>query len=482
MRREELVPESMEPAATIRRVDQLDDMRRAVSRSGTPPRPSRPSTSGAEDAETAAVLPKDFSKALAQLDEQRRRASGTPSQTPPPVKSGSWDSQRDALAQLQKNRENGAPAPPPPPKSNPGDVNRSVFANPAPATQRMEGPREARPDPQKMRPEPPPSPRRLASVPPTAQVKDDLPSARDLAKNVQSRAPAAPPPTPSSPALENTTPQGGPSLLQSLVVVPPGPSSSTAPLGGAPNTLNLKPGTGAPLAPMRTPNPMAIVGGSSLRINSPDKPMPVGPQPPRASASNPPPPNPSRPPTAPKGFAPSAGGPPVQYERAFRQWSSPAIIQPEETNDPLAASPAVSFQVYTPRDIGAGRGPMRSIPPPDAQAAKKSSLGARIAMSVVGGVIVLLTALAVIAVSTEDPKKPAQPLPSAKPTISAQVEPPPPPPTAITISDDDVPVPATTTTTTAKPRPKSTAASTGSAAPPSSLKQIAPPPNPYGNK
>jgi hypothetical protein len=148
----------------------------------------------------------------------------------------------------------------------------------------------------------------------------------------------------------------------------------------------------------------------------------------------------------------------------------------------------VTYQVYTPKDISSGRGPMRSMVAIDA-APKKMSFAARFGVAVVGVVVVVLTAAAVIAVSTEDPKESgaatnvrARAAPSASTTGVAE-----PAPTTILIGDPPVedpaapaplvptaaPVPSPATTpTTAKPKPKSSAAA-GAKAP-------APPPNPYG--
>src|SRR5690606_12128564 len=160
--------------------------------------------------------------------------------------------------------------------------------------------------------------------------------------------------------------------------VPPAVPSAktiTPPLG----TLDLKPGT-SPLSPSRTPLPIAIVGGSSLKLKSPARPITPRRPPPAAllaaiDANAPklpadslvPPPlplplpgapstvkgrAPSVPPGAPsnqpntavKSVPPPAGGPPSQYERAFRQWSSPNISGAESGRDDVGP---VTFQVYT---------------------------------------------------------------------------------------------------------------------------------------
>ena len=54
----------------------------------------------------------------------------------------------------------------------------------------------------------------------------------------------------------------------------------------------------------------------------------------------------------------------------------------------------VSFQVYTPRDLG--RPPMRGRIPAFAEPPKKTSLGVRVGLALLGGLVVLLTAAAVI--------------------------------------------------------------------------------------
>jgi flagellar protein FliO/FliZ len=227
--------------------------------------------------------------------------------------------------------------------------------------------------------------------------------------------------------------------------------------------LGLKPGT-APLSALRTPSPLAIVGGS-LRLQpstAPSKPS-------------------SRPPS-PKSVAPPAGGPPVQYERAFRQWSEAPSRPPE-----VASAEPVTFQVYTTEDIAKGRGPMRSLVAAE-PVRKKSSLLVRLGLGLLGLGVVAFTTLAVIAVSTEEPHAP--PPPVAKAVTPPPVPEPPAAPSVITIGDPIEELPATPapsampsaapapTPVIAKPRPRT------SVAPPpppaASLQKFAPPPNPYG--
>jgi hypothetical protein len=225
--------------------------------------------------------------------------------------------------------------------------------------------------------------------------------------------------------------------------------------------LGLKPGN-APLSALRTPSPLAIVGGS-LRL-TPSSP-PVKPS--------------SRPPS-PKSVAPAAGGPPVQYERAFRQWSAPPPARAPE----VASAEPVSFQVYTTEDIAKGRGPMRSLVAIE-PAPKKSSL-VRIGLALVGIVVVAFTTLAVIAVSTEEPHAPPAPVAkaAAPPPTTAPLPEPPPAASVIAIGDpiDELPAtPPSAAPSVAPPPPAMMKPKPRPAPPPAaSLQKIAPPPNPYG--
>lgn len=327
-----------------------------------------------------------------------------------------------------------------------------------------------------------------------------------------STGPSAEPPRPKAPSIPSVRDLGKDVRVAPLNAVtevlgtpvpelpPAGPTKSiTSPL----NSLGLKPGSGAPLAPIRTPSPMAIVGGS-LRINSPGKAMTPVPLPQRPSTSDAfaPTPSPLAPPAAasssPLAFgggprpstAPTAGATVRQskpaYERAFRQWSSPAIEAPPADSGP------VTFQVYTPADVANGRRPLRSLPAIDV-APKKQSVGKKIALALLGVIIIALTAAAVFAVSTEEPKK-------AVPVTTELPAPPPPPEPAPTPSvivvgdgvDEGVPPTPSATVTAPAPAPKPVRRSgphpSGSvprdpsamSASPSTLKGVAPPPNPYG--
>lgn len=385
---------------------------------------------------TVAVMPKDFQKAFEQL-QRRSEASNAVVPPPPPASSAMAVDFESALAQLQRQRETGAPPPPPQPSTG--------RASNAP------------------RP-------KMASIP----------SVKDLGKDLKPLAALAAPPS---------EPASGPTV--------PATKSITAPL----STSGLKPGSGAPLSPLRTPSPFAIVSGASLRLSMPEKtsPMAGAPlQPPPAADSSPlalPLPAPSKPvPPSPLSSRPpgarkfSPANPGEAYERAFRHWSSPSIVPIDDSS----TGEPVTFQVYTAEDVATGRRPMRSMVV--APVKPKTSLGVKIGLGLLGGVIVLLTAAAVIAVSTEEPKRTTT-------ASSASAENPPeapsfslePIPSTITIGDpvDEIEdttlsaptattkttTPASTATATAKPKQKPAV----TPAPPSSLKEVAPPPNPYGN-
>ena len=165
---------------------------------------------------------------------------------------------------------------------------------------------------------------------------------------------------------------------------------------------------------------------------------------------------------------------PVPYERPLRQWApAPAPELSNDTGEP------VTFQVYTAQDISAGRGLVRTAPSFAPQ--KKSSLLLRVGMVLLGAIIILFTAAAVIAVSTEDPTTPEPPAP--EPPVATTTEP---APSTITIGDpigvpNDAPATSPSASASAaipaaaaRPKPKAPA-------PPPSLKGLAPPPNPYGN-
>lgn len=458
-------------------------------------RPPAPSSSGVIDT----IEPESFADDDVGADIRRTvRKTSSQNSYPPPVEpstsngsSARADFQK-ALSQLPgQSRLNSVPSAPP---SSPAAAQSSRGRDVAPETRRMS--------------EMPP-PVASPAGPPRSKAPS-IPSVRDLGQNVRpmmmsstnavTEVHGTPVPNSLPPTKSITAPFGG-------MVTSPGIGPSPNPN----NALGLKPGSGSALAPIRTPSPMAIVGGSSLRINSPARAMqpvrPTGPPPPdvfqpsplappSAASSSPLAFGKGAPPSAPSSrpsSKPVAGGPPAQYERAFRQWSSPAIEEHAPPNGP------VTFKVYTPQDVATGRRPLRSMPAIDTQPPKKASILLKLALGVLGLVVVALTAAAVIAVSTEDPKKP--------PVTSAAPPPPPPPlpdpappPSTITIGDgpEDPGTPATPAAPVTPPAAQAGGAKpailkkalpppppprdNSSAAPPtpSGLKNIAPPPNPYG--
>jgi len=424
--------------------------------------PALPSRPASAEAESVGGMPKEFEKALEQLQRRREASSGVV--PPPPTSSMRAVDFESALAQLQRQRETGAPAPPPPPSS------RKSLSGVSPSDHLSDASRP-----------------KMASIPSVKDLGKDL-------KPLVSPSPSERPPAPQ-----------------------PGVNSITAPLA----SMGLKPG-GSSLAPSRAPSPLAVVSGASLRLSMPDKTSPMAqrplppataessplalPLPTPSSRSVPPAPLSSRPPAG-RTPSPAAGGSTSPYERAFRQWSSPSIVP---LDDPSSSEP-VTYQVYTAEDVARGRGPMRSMAAVPVR--PKESLAKRIGLAAIGIVVVALTAAAVIAVSTEEPKRSTTSASTASAASTEEpAEAPPdepaPIPSVITIGDpiDDVdepepapkaasptpkaaspapkaasptPTPSTpAATNTPSPKPKAKA---GAPAPPASLKAIAPPPNPYGN-
>ena len=164
----------------------------------------------------------------------------------------------------------------------------------------------------------------------------------------------------------------------------------------------------------------------------------------------------------------------------MRRFSQPAI---EEIDDG-PAPPDLSYQVYKPgTPVRPSAKSLEAIEVPP-----KTSVALRVCLVLLGLCVVFGTAAAVIAVSSDDaPKVVAPPAASIAPpvvsTTAPIIEPPPPEPVPtpiVTVSEPEPapePPPAGGGTTTSKPKPK---ASTTTPPPPASLKNIAPPPNPYG--
>ncbi|MBX3227664.1 MAG: hypothetical protein KIT84_15015 [Labilithrix sp.] len=374
-----------------------------------------------EQGETRPALGDEAKKAL-EIAAARRKSLSPIVEKDAPTAALNPNEFSNALAQLQRQRQAGAPAPAPPPSSRSG------------AVQGLQGPPSQRPPPGAPQgpasQRPPPSAgqtganRPISIKPPPPQA--DVPDLRDLASSVRRSMASIPPPINTGPPPPPVV-TDDPKVISALLggAVPP-VSSATAPMGTP--ALGLKPGTGMPLAPQRTPLPIAVVGGGGgLRVQ-PDRPgsIPPGVNPtkttPSATAqSRPPGAMGSRPPGAmgsrPPGAVHTPTGP-KQYD--FKRWSSPDISEMPNDGSP------VTFQVYTAQDVASGRGPMRSLPviqPDD----KKPNIGVKIALAVVGGVIVLITAAAVIMVSTDDPKH-DRIAPVGSDSASPSAEPPPPEP------------------------------------------------------
>ncbi len=282
----------------------------------------------------------------------------------------------------------------------------------------------------------------------------------------------------------------GPTPRASQSAIPPPPAALMA----MTETLDLTPAPAKrPSAPAIPPPANATQFGPSITTTPPPVPPALASRPsnvPPAAGSNPtafgpvpparpssrPSAGPSAPPPAPSSKPKPFGGV-SEYERAMRRFSQPAI---QEIDDHAPPPPDLSYQVYTPGT--SARPSAKSLAEIDV--VPKTSLALRVVLVLLGLCVVFGTAAAVIAVSSDDAPKPAAPAASTAavappPVVSTPapiVEPPPaasPPPV---VAADPPADPTPTGTPTPKPKP------TGSnPPPPASLKNIAPPPNPYGN-
>jgi hypothetical protein len=427
-----------------------------------------------KDAETAALMPNElqgYQAALERLKQQRMGQSQPPPKSVPPSVPPADKTTRDrersdpafALAQLTAQRQSGGTAPPPPMQRPPTNANGMQ-----PLLQR-----------------PPTNPNGTGPVRPLSmESASAIPSARDLAANVRrslvdakpSSSPSANPPSPLT---------DDPDVIKSLLggSVPPAPRLPQDPLAMSGGTtpmkladLGLKPATGnIPLAPQRTPAPMAVVGkgGGVMVTDRPGSMPPAGFGFPKTNPSAQAPMRaqmPSRPPGA---FGPPPGSsPPKQYD--FKRWSSPEISEMPNDGSP------VTFQVYTAQDVAQGRGPMRSMPMIETQPKSAGSIAMKVGLAVLGGIIVLITAAAVIMVSTDEPKKPADPVPPPPPTSAApSVTVAPEPPSPVIVIPGDAPPEEPATTATPKKPPKVPTGG-GAPAPKPAPPPVTPPPNPYG--
>lgn len=438
-----------------------------------------------KDAETAAMMPNDYQKALDRLKAQRASQAPPPiSQPPPPSVPPADKTTRDrpreersdpafALAQLTAQR-----------------------ASQPPMQRPMTGPAFTPTGPSMARPTPNPNgtgPNRPLSM----ESASAIPSARDLAANLAARRSLVDAKPASSPSVNPPAPPpptDDPEVIKSLLggAMPPSPRvPSVDPLsksgGTAPmklSELGLKPPTGAmPLAPQRSPAPMAVVGKGGLPgsggVMVTDRP---GSMPPsgfggfpktQPSAQAPARPQmPSRPPGA-FGPAPGQSAPPKQYD--FKRWSSPDISEMPNDGSP------VTFQVYTAQDVAQGRKPMRSLPMIEPQKKSAGSIAMKVGLAVLGGVIVLITAAAVILVSTDEPKKPdIKPVPPPSASSVSLAPEPVPTSTVIVIPGDNTPEEPPSATTSKKPPKPLPALKPVAAPPPANNPSVTPPPNPYG--
>lgn len=437
-----------------------------------------------KDAETAAMMPNDYQKALDRLKAQRASQAPPPASQPPasipPADKTTRDRPRDersdpafALAQLTAQR-----------------------ASQAPMQRPMTGPAFTPSQPSVARPTPNPNgtgPNRPLSM----ESASAIPSARDLAKAARrSLVDAKPASTPSVTPSGPPPPTDDPEVIKSLLggAMPPSPrvpnvdplalSGGTAPMKLS--ELGLKPATGAmPLAPQRTPNALAVVGkgppggGGVMVTDRPGSMPPSGfggfPKTQPSAQAPARPQMPSRPPGA-FGPAPGQSTPPKQYD--FKRWSSPEISEMPNDGSP------VTFQVYTAQDVAQGRKPMRSLPMIEPQKKSAGSIAMKVGLAILGGFIVLITAAAVILVSQDDPKKP--PTPPTPPTVqsSAALTPEPAPtPTVMVIPGDNTPEepPSATVKKPLKPLPAPRPVAAPVPPPsPANNSAVTPPPNPYG--
>jgi hypothetical protein len=360
-----------------------------------------------KDAETAAMLPNDYQKAL-----QRLQAARVPGASQPPP----------STTIAPQTQPMSRPPIPPPDESDPAmglaQLTRArEAANPTPASAKPASVNGTGPN--------------RAVARPVAEA--DIPSAKDLAAKVARRSLASVTPPPFQPVSSPPPPIDDPAVVAHIMGTNHQPSTQSITGHTAPmivNQMAAKAQANA-LAPQRTPSPIAVGGGGGLKINA-ERPASMPPAgfgvqkqstPPGAAISTPPRPmNASRPP----GALPRAGGgigavppgstPAKQYD--FKRWSSPEINEM-----PTDGSP-VTFEVYTAQDVANGRRPMRSLPMIE-QRPKSSGIALKIFLAIVGIVIVLVTAGAVIMVSTDDPKRAPQPPTSASADPVGSVGPPP---------------------------------------------------------
>lgn len=149
-----------------------------------------------------------------------------------------------------------------------------------------------------------------------------------------------------------------------------------------------------------------------------------------------------------------------------------------EGSSPVIEQPALSFQVYEP-----GVAPPRTTVRPTAEAvpASKMSLGVRVCLFLVGLCVVVGTASAIVAVSTDDP-------PSKAPAVTGPAAHPPPVLVStgtLPLTDPNAPpivaAPAVAPSIVIDPAPTGTPTPTVGATPASAKKPVAPTPAPKGS-
>lgn len=403
-----------------------------------------PATSGADDADTAVNLPETFRASLAEISSRAARAEAKPESSRAPKK---------------PSAPPAASMPPPLPPA--AASSRPVSSRPAPP--------------------PPPSSARRPSLAPSPIT-------------MLSGSPLPPPPVHAFGPIPNATPTAPPApvpaIFQPVLQVVP---------AAAPTLKGFGPG-GAPLEASSSSPMTASAPDSSEDLARPSTP----------NAFTPPSSNPVPVAAVPATMAMPAH---VAYERAFRTWSMPGPTEHEPADDSFP----LTYQVYTPGFLAAPR-PMSlsRIAEEAAMVQPKPSLAARFAVVALGLLTVLGTASVIsFAMNDESPGRAAKnAIDTAKRSANAPIAtntllaptaittttamdvtpaaPPPAAPAVVLVEMPKAQAPARAAAPAAKkpaaaprasalaPDPWAPGAPGASASAPASLRQVAPPPNPYG--
>ena len=465
--------------------------------------------SGAEDAATAAALPPDFGRALADMTEKAER---------PPVS-----------AQPMTTRMSDAPKAPPdrvparsvPPKSNPS-LNKSAPPRSSPSI----APRSVPPISKSSRA--PLAPRAPSVAPPASIVPRSAPSiAPASGANSQRPAALAAPARPASAEKIEPAPQSEPSVAPTSVgpYVPPSydPAPRTDPLG---SPVVRPPPSGPspmPLHGMATPSALPLPA-------SMQGPSPVGTRPrantmlgvapqggvegaagPHGQSSSfaPPPLHPSQPPLQPPfpPFEPppmmhgQSAPPPLQMAPIPMMQPIAPVRPPASTPNAFSQGPngtngayaltapdpnALTYQVYT-RDGGVPTSRHSQVSFSDVTGGRKKppgmSVAARVCLVLVGVCVVVLTSVLIVVGASDDPPKGAANGAGAKGASSASALPAAsasPPPVAVTAPEPPPPPPPAAAVVDPPPAPARAAAKTkGAATAHPQLKGATVPPNPF---